>query len=104
MILSISISQASKTSGLICHGGYKCRKGTFHNHHSFDIGYIDLLKLLICAHCLIPLHIILLFCFLFFFSNYGLFLKAKEYGEKVIQDVVTAWWIILLYVLVCKCR
>ncbi|XP_052224433.1 choline transporter-like protein 2 isoform X2 [Dreissena polymorpha] len=27
---------------------------------------------------------------------YGLFLKAKEYGEKVIQDVVASWWMILL--------
>ncbi|WAR31023.1 CTL2-like protein, partial [Mya arenaria] len=28
---------------------------------------------------------------------YGLFLKAKEYGEKVIQDVVASWWMILEY-------
>ncbi|XP_052789290.1 choline transporter-like protein 2 isoform X2 [Mya arenaria] len=27
---------------------------------------------------------------------YGLFLKAKEYGEKVIQDVVASWWMILV--------
>ncbi|XP_060561474.1 choline transporter-like protein 2 [Ruditapes philippinarum] len=29
-------------------------------------------------------------------SAYGLFLKAKEYGEKVIQDVVASWWMILV--------
>ncbi|XP_061169653.1 choline transporter-like protein 2 isoform X2 [Saccostrea echinata] len=27
---------------------------------------------------------------------YGVFLKAKEYGEKIIEDVVTAWWMILI--------
>lgn len=30
------------------------------------------------------------------FSAYGLFLKAKEYGEKVIQDVVASWWMIIV--------
>nr|XP_034302598.1 choline transporter-like protein 2 isoform X2 [Crassostrea gigas] len=29
-------------------------------------------------------------------SVYGTFLKAKEYGEKIIEDVVTAWWMILI--------
>ncbi|KAK3087196.1 hypothetical protein FSP39_002993 [Pinctada imbricata] len=27
---------------------------------------------------------------------YGTFLKAKEYAEKIIEDVVTAWWMILI--------
>ncbi|XP_022324457.1 choline transporter-like protein 2 isoform X2 [Crassostrea virginica] len=27
---------------------------------------------------------------------YGTFLKAKEYGEKIIEDVWTAWWMILI--------
>ena len=31
------------------------------------------------------------------FSAYGLFLKAKEYIEKIIQDVIVSWWTILLY-------
>lgn len=29
-------------------------------------------------------------------SAYGLFLKAKEYGEKIIQDVVASWWMIVI--------
>lgn len=29
-------------------------------------------------------------------ENFGLFLKAKEYGEKVIQDVVASWWMIVI--------
>ncbi|KAK3576036.1 hypothetical protein CHS0354_005192 [Potamilus streckersoni] len=29
-------------------------------------------------------------------KKFGQFLKAKEYGEKVIQDVVSAWWMILI--------
>ncbi|KAL4219653.1 hypothetical protein ACF0H5_022225 [Mactra antiquata] len=31
---------------------------------------------------------------------YGLFLKAKEYGEKVIQDVVASWWMIVVAYLI----
>lgn len=34
------------------------------------------------------------------FSAYGLFLKAKEYGEKIIQDVVASWWMILIAFLI----
>ena len=34
---------------------------------------------------------------MYFFSAYGLFLKTKEYGEKIIQDDIASWWIILLY-------
>lgn len=30
---------------------------------------------------------------------YGLFLKAKEYGEKIIQDVVASWWAIVIALL-----
>ncbi|KAL3871869.1 hypothetical protein ACJMK2_039841 [Sinanodonta woodiana] len=29
-------------------------------------------------------------------KNFGHFLRAKEYGGKVVQDVVSAWWMILL--------
>lgn len=27
---------------------------------------------------------------------YGIFLKAKEYGEKIVEDVVSSWWMILV--------
>ncbi|CAC5373360.1 SLC44A2_4_5 [Mytilus coruscus] len=27
---------------------------------------------------------------------YGIFLKAKEYGEKIVEDVVTSWWMIII--------
>ena len=26
-----------------------------------------------------------------------MYFSAKEYGEKIIQDVIASWWIILLY-------
>ncbi|XP_076091061.1 choline transporter-like protein 2 [Mytilus galloprovincialis] len=31
---------------------------------------------------------------------FGIFLKAKEYAEKIIEDVVTTWWMILLGILI----
>lgn len=31
-----------------------------------------------------------------FCRAFGLFLKAKEYAEKIIEDVVTTWWMILM--------
>ena len=29
-------------------------------------------------------------------SVYGVFLKAKEYAEKIVADVVATWWMILM--------
>ena len=48
-------------------------------------------------HC--ALRITLFIISFLIFSAYGLFLKAKEYGEKIIQDVVASWWMILLWVI-----
>ncbi|KAJ8300483.1 hypothetical protein KUTeg_022002 [Tegillarca granosa] len=33
-------------------------------------------------------------------SVFGTFLKAKEYGEKIVEDVVASWWMILVVLII----